>query len=182
MGFTQSKADSDSRIVTLLLQDFLTGDEVLISESKRELFAEFEMKDLRALHFFLGLEVWQESDEIFLGQGKYIEETLQRFGMMDCKSMPTPMVANLKLLNETSSDRVDSTIYRKMIGSLMYLTNTRLDICFADNTLSQFMVEPRRVHWIAAKHILRYLKGTVEYGLKYRSDHEVNLEGYTDAD
>ena len=65
MGFTQSKADSDSRIVTLLLQDFLTGDEVLISESKRELFAEFEMKDLRALHFFLGLEVWQESDEIF---------------------------------------------------------------------------------------------------------------------
>ena len=63
----------------------------------------------------------------------------------------------------------------------MYLTNTRPDICFAVNTLSQFMVEPRRVHWIAAKHILRYLKGTVEYGLKYRSDHEVNLEGYTDA-
>jgi len=69
-----------------------------------------------------------------------------------------------------------------MIGSLMYLSNTRPDICFVDNTLSQFMVEPRRVHWIAAKHILRYLKGTVEYGLKYRSDHEVNLEGYTDAD
>ena len=71
--------------------------------------------------------------------------------MMDCKSMPTPMVANLKLLNDTSSDRVDSTIYRQMIGSLMYLTNTRLDICFAVNTLSQFMVEPKRVHWIAAK-------------------------------
>jgi len=80
--------------------------------------------------------------------------------MMDCKSMPTSMVANLKLLNETSSDRVDSTIYRQMIGSLMYLTNTRPDICFAVNTLSQFMVEPRRVHWIAAKHVLRYLKGT----------------------
>ena len=79
--------------------------------------------------------------------------------MMDCKSMPTPMIANLKLLNETSSDRADSTIYRQMIGSLMYLSNTRSDICFADNTLSQFMVEPRRVHWIAAKHILRYLKG-----------------------
>jgi len=178
---TLSKADSDSRIVTLLLQDFLTGDEVLISESKRELSAEFEMKDLGALHYFLGLEVWQEADEIFLGQGKYTVEILQRFGMMDCKSMPTPMVTNLKLLNETSSDRVDSTIYRQMIGSLMYLTNTRPDICFAVNTLSQFMVEPRRVHWIAAKHILRYLKGTVEYGLKYRSDHEVNLEGYTDA-
>ena len=86
-------------------------------------------------------------------------EILQRFGMMDCKSMPTHMVANLKLLNETSSDIVDSTIYGQMIGSLMYLTNTRPDICFADNTLNQFMVEPRRVHWIAAKHILRYLKG-----------------------
>ena len=102
--------------------------------------------------------------------------------MMDCKSMTTPMVANLKLLNETSSDRVDSTIFGQMIGSLMYLSNTSQDICFVDNTLSQFMVELRRVHWIAAKYISRYLKGTVEYGLKYRSDHEVNLEGYTDAD
>ena len=102
--------------------------------------------------------------------------------MMDCKSMPTPMVANLKLLNDTSSDRVDSTIYRQMIGSLMYLTNTRSDICFTVTTLSQFMVEPRRVHWIAAKHVLRYLKGTVEYGLRYTSDHEMSLVGYTDAD
>ena len=95
------------------------------------------MKDLGALHFFLGLEVWQESDGIFLGQGKYMEEILQRFGMMNFKSRTTPMVANLKLLNDTSSDRVDSTIYRQMIGSLMYLTNTRSDICFAVNTLSQ---------------------------------------------
>ena len=68
LGFTKSKADSDSIIVTLLLQDFLTGDEVLIWESKRELSAEFEMKDLGALHYFLGLEVWQEADEIFLGK------------------------------------------------------------------------------------------------------------------
>ena len=104
------------------------------------------MKDLEALHFFLGLEVWQETDGIFLGQGKYSVEILQRFGMMDCKSMPTPMVKNLKLLSDNSSDRVDSSIYRQMIGSLMYLTNTRPDICFAVNTLSQFMVDPRRVH------------------------------------
>ena len=101
---------------------------------------------------------------------------------MDCKSMPTPMVSNLKLLSDTSLDKVDSTIYKQMIGSLMYLTNTRPGICFAVNTLSQFMVEPRRVHWIAAKHILRYLKGAVEFGLRYTSDHEMSLEGYTDAD
>jgi len=92
------------------------------------------------------------------------------------------MVTNLKLLNDTSSDRVDSTIYKEMIGSLMYLTNTKPNICFAVNTLSQYMVEPRRVHWIAAKHILRYLKGTVDYGLRYTTDHEINLQGYTDAD
>ena len=140
------------------------------------------MKDLGALHFFLGLEVWQEPEGIFLGQGKNTVEILQRFGMMDCKSMPTPMVANLMLLNDATSDRVDSTVYRQMIAYLMYLTNTRPDICFAVNTLSQFMMDPRRVHWIAAKHEMSYLKGTVEYGLKYRSDHEVNFEGYTDAD
>ena len=102
--------------------------------------------------------------------------------MMDCKSMPTPMVSNLKLLSDTSSDRVDSSIYTQMIGSRMYLTNTRPDICFAVNTLSQFMVDPRRVHWIATKHVMRYLKGTVEYGLRYKSDHEINLKDYTDAD
>jgi len=161
---------------------FLTTNEELNVECKRELSAEFEMKDMGPLHYFLGLEVWQGPDGIFLRQGKYTVEIMQRFGMMDCKSMPTPMVANLKLLSDTSSDRVDATIYRQMIGSLMYLTNTRPDICFFVNTLNQYMVEPRRVHWIAAKHVLRYLKGTVEYGLNYEADHEISLQGYTDAD
>jgi hypothetical protein len=66
---------------------------------------------------------------------------------------------------ESLSETVDATMYRQMTGSLMYLTNTRPDICFAVNTLSQYMVEPRRVHLVAAKHVLRYLKGTVDYGL-----------------
>jgi len=122
------------------------------------------MKDMGPLHFFLGLEVWQGPEGIFLGQGKYTVEILQTYWMMDCKSMPTPMVANLKLLNDTSSDRVDATIYRQMIGTLIYLTNTRPDICFVVNTLSQYMVELRQVHWIASKHVLRYLKGTIKYG------------------
>lgn len=64
----------------------------------------------------------------------------------------------------------------------MYLTDTRPDICFVVNTLRQYMVEPRRVHWIAAKHVLRYLKGTIDYGLRYKIDHEIFLQGYTDAD
>jgi hypothetical protein len=132
----------------LILDDlFLTGDEKLTDGCKRELTSEFEMKDLD----LMGLEVWQRPDEIFLSQGKYTVEILQRFRMMDCKSMATPMVMNLKLLSDSSSYLVDPTMYRQLIGSLMYLVNTRPDICFAVNTLSQYMVEPRHVHWIASK-------------------------------
>ena len=84
-----------------------------------------------------------------LSQGKYGVEILKKFGMMDCKSMTTPMTMNLKLLGDTTSEIVDATLYRQMIGLLMYMTNTRLDICFAVNTLSQYMVAPRQVHLIA---------------------------------
>ena len=90
--------------------------------------------------------------------------------MMDCKAMKIPMASNPKLLSDASSELVDATMYRQMIGSLMYLTNTRPDICFAMNTLSQFLVDPRHVHLIAPKHILRYLKGTVYFGLKYEEN------------
>ena len=68
-----------------------------------------------------------------------------------------------------------------MIGSLMYLTNTRPDICFAVNTLSQFLKDPRHGHLIAAKNILRYLRGTIDYGLKYNANQKINLEGYVDS-
>jgi hypothetical protein len=140
------------------------------------------MKDLGLMHYLLGLEVWQRPDEIFLCQGKYTVETLQRFGMMDCKSMTTPMVTNLKLLSDSSSDLVHPTMYKQLIGSLMYPVNTRPDICFAVNTLSRYMFEPRHVHWIVTKHVLRYLHGIVGYGLRYVSNGEVKLQGYTDFD
>jgi hypothetical protein len=73
-------------------------------------------------------------------------------------------------------------MYRQLIGSLMYLVNTRPYIFFAVSTLSQFMVEPRHFHWVATKHVLRYLHGTVGYGLRYVSGGEVRLQGYTDSD
>jgi hypothetical protein len=114
------------------------------SQSVREkLAAEFEMKDLGMMHYFLGPEVWQRQDEIFLNQGKYTVEILKRFGMLDCKAMATPMVSNLKLLQDTTLETVDVTLYREMVGSLMNLTNTRPDICFVVNTLSQYMEQPR---------------------------------------
>ena len=80
------------------------------------------------------------------------------------------------------SESVDAKIYHQMIGSLMYLTNTRPDICFAVNTLSQFLTDPRQVHLVAAKHIFRYLKGTIDYGLRYDANQKVNLQGYVDSD
>ena len=100
-------------ILLLYVDDlFLTGDEELIADSKRKLSVEFEMKDLGPMHYFLGLEVWQNSDEIILSQGKYAMEILKRFGMMDRKSTTTPMTTNLKLFGETSSGTIDATLYR----------------------------------------------------------------------
>jgi hypothetical protein len=95
--------------------------------------------------------------------------------------MNTPMETKLKLMVDTSSELIDATLYRQIIGSLMYLTNTRLDICFSVNTLSQFLVEPIRVHLVTSKHVMRYLKGTLDCGLSYNGDHDFKLSGYTDS-
>ena len=111
-------------------------------------------------------------DRISLGQGKYAVEILKRFGMMDYKAMATPIASNLNLLSDNSSETIDAT---------MYPTNTIPDICFAMNTLSQFLIDPRNVHLIAAKHILRYLRGTVDYGLKYEVNQKINLDVYVDS-
>ena len=92
--------------------------------------------------------------------------------MLECKVMATRMDSNLKLLADDSSELVDVTQYRQIIGSLMYLTNTRPDICFVVNTLSQYLVQPRRVHLVAAKHVMKYLKGTIDFGLYYDENHD----------
>jgi len=148
LGFTKSDADpnlyhkvvnNEPLILVLYVDDlFLTGNEKLILWCKKKLASEFEMKDLGLMHYYLGLEVWQRQKEIFLGQGKYTIDILKRFGMLDCKSIATPMDANLKKLRDSASDSnlIDPTMYRQLIGSLMYLTNTRPNICFAMNAFS----------------------------------------------
>ena len=87
-----------------------------------------------------------------MDQGKYVVEILKRFDMLDCKDMATPMETNLKILSDETLELVDMTHYRHIIGSLMYLTNTRSYILFVMNTLSQYLVKPRWVHLIAANH------------------------------
>ena len=101
--------------------------------------------------------------------------------MFDCKEMATLMVLKLKLLCNASLETIYAIMYSHMIGSFMYLMNTRLDICFDVNTLSQFLMDPRHVH-LVAKNVLRYLKGTIEYGLKYDTNQKTNLHGYVDLD
>jgi len=156
LGFTKSDADpniyykieDDFPFILVLYVDdmFLTGDDKLIDECKREFTSYFKMKDLGLMHYFLGLEVWKSPDEIFLSQGKYTIEILQIFEMMDCKSMATPMVMNLNLLSDSYSYLFDPMMYKQLIRYLMHLVNTNPDIFFAVNTLSQCMVEPRHVH------------------------------------
>eukprot|EP00253_Pinus_taeda_P001547 PITA_01547 len=129
----------------------------------------------------LFITVWQKSDEIYLGQGKYIIKMLQKFGMMDSKPLTTPMIANLKKLRSSDSSLVGPTSYRKLVGFLTYLVNTGPNICFAINFLSQVESEPRHDHWIAAKHILRDIRGTIHHRLKYDGK-EVKLTGFSNFD
>jgi hypothetical protein len=108
-------------------------------------------------------------------------EILRKFSMMDYKSMATPMMKNLKKLSDLTSYLylVDPSMQKESIGSLVYLVNTRLDIFFVVRTLNQLIVEMRQFHWVASKHMLRYLHGMVGYGMRYVSGGEVRLEEYT---
>ena len=101
--------------------------------------------------------------------------------MLEYKSISTPMDTQLNLLANASLELVDVTLYKHIIGSLMYLMNTRPYVCFVVNTLSQYLVEPRHVHLIDGKHVMRYLKGTIDYGLSYTRVHDSRLCGYTDS-
>eukprot|EP00253_Pinus_taeda_P004112 PITA_04112 len=193
LGFTRSEVDpnlyfkveDDKPLILVLYVDdlFLTSADPLIHKCKRELASEFEMKDLRLMHYFLGLEVWQKPREIFLSQGKYVVKILERFGMVECKPVTTSMELEFKKLSGIVAGPIlrNATEYRHLVEALMFLVNACPDICFAVNTLSQHMVEPHHIYWIGAKNLLRYLHGTITYGLRYTAG-EVSLLGYTDVD
>ena len=102
--------------------------------------------------------------------------------MLYCKAMTNTMTTSLNLLFDDTSEAVDATLYGQIIGLvLIYLTNTRPDICFIVNTLRQYMVNPKHIHLIGVKHVMRYLKGTLDYGFRYTSDSEINLHGFIDS-
>eukprot|EP00253_Pinus_taeda_P033254 PITA_33254 len=111
----------------------LTGDELLILSCKDDLAKEFEMKDLGLLHYLLGLEIWQRNGGLFVSQGKYAREILEKFNMHGCKPVDTPLPGGWRKEDATSGEEMDATVYRQLVGSLMYLVNTRPDICNAVN-------------------------------------------------
>ena len=108
---------------------------------------------------------------------------LERYGMVDYKPVTTSMELNFKNLcgSVVGPDLGNASKYHQLIGALMFFVNSRPNICFAVNTLSQYMVEPRHIHWIAAKNLLRYLQGTITHGLRYTAKN-VKLHGYSDVD
>ena len=146
LNFTKSKANSnlyfkvDDKIPMMLLlyvdDMFLKGEDRLIEDTLRRLATEFEMKEIGMMHYLLGMEVWQSTYGIFLGQGKFTVDILKRFKILDCKEIAIPMESNLKLLCDASSYSIDAMMYHQMIDSLMYLNNTRPNIWFSLNTLS----------------------------------------------
>ena len=108
---------------------------------------------------------------------------LEIFGMVDCKSVSTPMELNFKNLSGSASRPIleNPTEYHQLVGALMFFVNTHLDICFAVRTLSQQMVKPHHFLWVGARNLLRYLRGTINHGLRYTA-RSVTLLGYTDVD
>lgn len=115
-------------------------------------------------------------------QSKYAAEILDMFGMSSSKPVSTPIVLSLKLCREGSGDKVDTTYYKQMVGSLMYLIATRPDLMFAVSLISRYMEAPFDSHLQAVKRILRYLKGTVDQGIVYKRSGNKELTSYTDND
>eukprot|EP00253_Pinus_taeda_P020849 PITA_20849 len=162
LGFSKSEADPNLYqivvegkllIIVLYVDDLiLTRDELLILSCKEDLAREFEMKDLGLLHYFLGLEIWQRSDGLFVSQGKYAWEILEKFNMHGYKPVDTPLLGGWRKEDATSAEN------------------------------SQAMVKPTKLFWKAGKHVLHYLRGTSGYGLWYRQEDEVKLCGFMDAD
>ena len=141
------------------------------------------MKDLGLVHYILGLEVWQRPGEIFNSQGKYVVKLLERFGLVHCKSVSTPMELNFRKLsgNAVGPALENPTEYQQLVGALMFLVNSCPDVCFVVNNLSQHMVDPHQIHRIGAKNLLRYIRGTINHRLRYNVG-SLRLHGYTDAD
>jgi Reverse transcriptase (RNA-dependent DNA polymerase)/Chromo (CHRromatin Organisation MOdifier) domain len=176
-------------IVAVYVDDLqlLCNDEELLNEAKEELKGRFKMSDLGEVHHILGLRVLRKDGKISIDQAHYVEKMLKKYQIEECIPVSTPVDNSLKLIPITDEkDIVDAKEYRSIVGALNYVAVlTRPDIAFAVGIVSRYMQKPGKLHWMAVKRIMRYLKGTSNYGLIYhKKDLEKNiiLEALCDSD
>eukprot|EP00253_Pinus_taeda_P008072 PITA_08072 len=143
---------------------------------------EFEMSLLGELTYFLGLQVQQNKDGNFLSQTKYLKQILKKYGLGDSKPACTPMVIGCILSSNDESTTVHQPTYRSMIGNLLYLTGTQLDIMHAVGIVGRFQANPKESHLQEVKRIFKYLQGTQNFGFWYPKDTDLTLHAYIDAD
>ncbi|CAN0903190.1 Retrovirus-related Pol polyprotein from transposon RE1 [Linum grandiflorum] len=192
-GYAQSKQDPSlfikrsSRGISVLLlyvdDMILTGDDLVgIAEVKQALHDSFSLKDLGNLTYFLGLEIPRSTKGIFVSQHKYINDLLETARHANCSPCSTPMEVNIKLSRNEGEAASDPVLYRRLVGSLIYLTSTRPDLAYAVQVVSQFMSAPRQPHLQAVFRILRYLQGTRNVGIFFPVSGSATLTAYADAD
>ncbi|KAK9048756.1 hypothetical protein SSX86_032277 [Deinandra increscens subsp. villosa] len=194
LGFKNSKCDNslfiyrkgkDTAYILLYVDDIVlvTSSDTLRSKFMALLANEFAMKDLGPLSFFLGITVQRhQSASLFLCQQKYALDLLRRAGLENCNAVATPVDTNAKLSSKDGDPLDNPTEYRALVGALQYLTITRPDISYAVQQVCMHMHAPRTSHMHALKRILRYLKGTIGYGLTIQRSLGHSLIAYTDAD
>lgn len=167
-------------VLLLYVDDILESS--LITRFIRSLGNQFDMKDLGPLHFFLGMEVSRSSNELVLTQTKYALELLHRTNMLAAKPLSTPAPFGFIFSQFYGDPLFDATTSRSIVGALQYLTMTRPDLSYAVNEVCQFMHAPTTTYFEAVKRILRYLKATLGYGIRFRPITNVCLLAYSDAD
>nr|GEU83167.1 hypothetical protein [Tanacetum cinerariifolium] len=169
---------------------YMYVDDIIFGSTKKSLCDEFEtmmhkrfqMSSMRELTFFLGLQVKQSEEEIFISHDKYVAEILKKFDFSFVRTVSTPIKTQKPLVKDEEATDVDVHLYRSMIRSLIYLTASRPDITFAVCACSRFQVTPKLSHLHAVKRIFRYLKGQPKLGLWYPKDSLFDLEAYSDSD
>ncbi|XP_014523568.1 uncharacterized protein LOC106779871 [Vigna radiata var. radiata] len=192
-GFSRGKVDStlfikssnkDKLYVQIYVDDIIFGSTnfMLYKEFAKIIPDEFEISMMGELTYFLGLQVKQTKDGIFIHQSKYCSDLLKKFKMLDCKEAATPMATNCYLDLDEAGKCVDQKMYRGMIGSLLYLIASRPDIMHSVCLCARFRSSPKESHLTAVKRILKYLKGTKGLGLWYPNGTNIFLNGYSDSD
>ncbi|GJW72644.1 uncharacterized mitochondrial protein-like protein [Tanacetum coccineum] len=184
LQFPTRRDKGDILLVQVYVDDIIFGStkKSLCNEFEKMMHKKFQMSSMGELTFFLGLQVKQKEDGIFISQDKYVTKILKKFGFTNVKTASTPMETQKPLLKDEDGEEVDVHLYRSMIGSLMYLTSSRPDIMFAVCAYARYQVNPKVSHIYAMKRIFKYLKGQPKLGLWYLKDSPFDLVAYTDSD